>query len=778
MEELYGEIVKQFSLVIHQIRLYSPNHPTAQVAVRNLTAKIDEGFSSETHIAFGPAEGLLIVNDCPLDNKKTGVSVLMTECRRLEIERLILERGMDGDELVSLLNLMALPPKILQEKGGFKEVFDQADLQHIRLGTGHYQLIGEEEEIINRLEEEVVEGVEGKEEEQVYAIKEEREEEITGTGPQILRIDRMEELIPFFLNTNGTGAAVEYDIERLTYELETNPRDTAGHMLSKPESTEGLRRVVEGMALFIQERLAPPFIEGDRDLSVPVSRLVREFKKAADDSLDFQAVSKEMVGILERCVDEIKVKFLIRSFVESGGDLKSLAKFLRSRSARERLQEPLKQKLIAMGVPEKDLEELFTLKTELRTPRHSSRVDVTPEELEELRRIRDQYNEELAGRVKEAVAVAEKEKKRAVDEKERLDNIIRNVGEGLVVVDNYGNVQLLNPAAERLLGAQTGEGKGLPVSQLLKGEHFLTMTKGGLGDEVDPVTKEIELRSVNDETRRVLQASTAVIENEDGSTVGVVSVLSDITKQKQLDEMKSKFVSNVSHELRTPLLAIEESLSLLLDGVVGEVPPEQGKFLSIAQRNITRLSRLINDLLDVSKLEAGKMDIKPIDFQLNELVHHVAETVRSLAEGHGVRIEEKFPPGAIKIEADPDRLTQVVTNLIGNAIKFTPEGGTIMLEINDQWQDPEISAEPCISISVQDAGPGISPEDQERIFRKFEQGSAPMAKHMSSTGLGLTIAKEIVELHGGKIWVESKEGEGSRFFFAVPQRFRNRVEVA
>ena len=121
MEELYGEIVKQFSIVIHQIRLYSPNHPTAQVAVRNLTAKIDEGFSSETHIAFGPAEGLLIVNDCPLDNKKTGVSVLLTECRRLEIERLILERGMDGDELVSLLNLMALPPKILQEKGGFKE---------------------------------------------------------------------------------------------------------------------------------------------------------------------------------------------------------------------------------------------------------------------------------------------------------------------------------------------------------------------------------------------------------------------------------------------------------------------------------------------------------------------------------------------------------------------------------------------------------------------------------------------------------------------------------
>jgi len=342
-----------------------------------------------------------------------------------------------------------------------------------------------------------------------------------------------------------------------------------------------------------------------------------------------------------------------------------------------------------------------------------------------------------------------------------------------VVVDNHGNVQMLNPAAERLLGANQGDGKNIPISQLLKGEHLLNLTKGPLDDDTDPVTKEIELRSVNDETRRVLQASTAVIENEDGTTVGMVSVLSDITKQKQLDEMKSKFVANVSHELRTPLLAIEESLGLLLGGVVGEVGPEQGKFLSIAQRNITRLSRLINDLLDVAKLEAGKMDIRPVTFELNDLVHHVAETLRSLAESQKVTIKEEFPDGGVQVEADPDRITQVVTNLMGNAIKFTPEGGTVTLEVDPTRKDPEISEEPCIVISVKDTGVGISSEDQDRIFQKFEQGSGPTPKNVSSTGLGLTIAKEIVELHKGKIWVESKEGEGGRFAFAIPRRFRN-----
>jgi len=781
-EELYGEIVKLFAFVVHQIRLYSPNHPTAKGALEKLSAKLEEALGMEGELSIGVAEGAVIVNSCSLDTKKTGVNVLLTECKRLEIERLIMERGLGVDEMATLLSLMALPPKILQERGGFKEVFEQEALQHVRLGTAHYELVGDDDEVVTKLDEaiQVVEvATEGLSEVGMDTPVIEISDGVGNGGgsmERVLKIDRTETLVRYFLK--GFEGIVDYDIERLTYEVETRPQDTASQMVSQPDSIDDLRRVVEGMSLFLQDRLAPPFIQGGRDFSLPVSRLVREVKKDVDETEIFQEASKEMVAILERCVDEIKLKFLVQSFVDSGGDLKSLAKFLRSRSTRERLEEPLKKKLLSMGVAEKDLNELFTATSEPRVPRALPRMDISPEELKELRRIRDSFNEEVAARVKEAVAVAEKEKQRALDEKERMNNIIRNVGEGLVVVDNSGKVQLLNPAAERLLGAQLGEGKGLPISQLLKGEHLLTMAKGPLRDDADPVTKEIELRSVNDETRKVLQASTAVIENQDGSTVGMVSVLSDITKQKQLEEMKSKFVSNVSHELRTPLLAIEESLSLLLTGVVGDVPPEQGKFLSIAQRNINRLSRLINDLLDVAKLEAGKMDMKPIDFDLNDLVHHVSETVRSLAEGQGVTIEEKFPGAAIKMEADPDRLTQVVTNLVGNAIKFTPEGGRITVEIIDQWQDPEISAEPCIAVNVRDTGPGISPEDQVRIFRKFEQGAAPTVKTVSSTGLGLTIAKEIVDLHGGKIWVESNQGEGSCFSFAVPRRFRNGADTA
>ncbi len=785
-EEQYAEIVKLFAFVLHQVRLYSPNHPTAQTAVRNLTTKLEDILNVEKDVTFGPTEGILIINDCPFDNKKTGVQVLLVEFKRLEIESLIFERGLEGDEIVSLLNSMALPPKALAEKGGFKEIYEQQNFQHVRLGTVRYQLVGEEEQVtdLSKVDEEE------ETEEKVYEIEDEGEGAGEGLGQgegqfdhQIVKIERIEEMIRYFIK--GTNETAEYDVERLSYELETKPRETTEEMVNKAESTEALKRVVQGVSSVIVERLAPPIVQMGRDFSLPVSRLAREYKRAIDNSQAFNEFSKEMVGVLEGCADEVKLMFLIRSFMESGGDLKSLAKFLRTKSVRDRLEEPLRKKLLSLGVSEKDLVEVFAVKEPVRITRTSAQADVSPlelqklrQELAELRRLRDKFNEELAAGIKKEVAVLQKEKKRALDEKDRMNNIIRNVGEGLVVVDNHGNVQMLNPAAERLLGAKQGDGKNIPISQLLKGEHLLNLTKGPLDDDTDPVTKEIELRSVNDETRRVLQASTAVIENEDGTTVGMVSVLSDITKQKQLDEMKSKFVSNVSHELRTPLLAIEESLGLLLGGVVGDVAPEQGKFLSIAQRNITRLSRLINDLLDVAKLEARKMEIRPVTFELNDLVHHVAETLRSLAESQKVTIKEQFPEGGVQVEADPDRITQVVTNLMGNAIKFTPEGGTVTLEVDPTRKDPEISKEPCIAISVTDTGAGIIPEDQQRIFQKFEQGRAPTPKNVNSTGLGLTIAKEIVELHRGKIWVESKEGEGSRFAFAIPRRFRNVSDTA
>ena len=279
-------------------------------------------------------------------------------------------------------------------------------------------------------------------------------------------------------------------------------------------------------------------------------------------------------------------------------------------------------------------------------------------------------------------------------------------------------------------------------------------------EPTDKGDREIELNTSEDETKKILRSSSAVIENENGETVGMVSVLSDITKQKELDRLKANFVANVTHELRTPLIAIDKSITLLLTGEPGEVAPAQKQFLDIAERNLKRLANLINDLLDMSNLEYGKMTIKVSSISIDKVVGDVLKSFESWAGSKTISLVKKVPNSIEDIEADQDRVIQVFNNLIGNAIKFTPQGGTITVDV--------IKNEDKLKISVIDTGPGIPKEDAAKIFDKFYQTGDRAPTDISGTGLGLSIAKEIVDLHGGKIWVESEEGKGTSFIFTLP----------
>ncbi|MBI2986248.1 MAG: PAS domain S-box protein [Deltaproteobacteria bacterium] len=779
-ETQYAEVIKVFSFVLSQYRLYSEKHPAAQLAVRNFLARLEVVVGSEPALVLAFVGGRLVVNDHALDNKKTGVAELLRETNRLHIESLTFDQGATEDEFNSLFKVIATPIKTLEEMGGFKKVFEEAKLKHIRLGAARIQIIKEEEAVVKKSGVGQGGGEGGDAGERSEAAKKEKAAP-AGRGR---KIERMEELVEHLLKGAGEKIELTLDLERLAYEVEKKPELVAREVLRRAEDLETLKRIVEDLGRFLQEHLARPSIQEGKDFSPRISRFAKEFKKTVegpDVPGDFKVAVEELVARLERCADEVKLELITKAFQESGGAVTSLAKigakFLRGKEIRERLIEPLRERLSALGVGEKDLDRAFAAVEEKRAPKKSGQVEVAPEELEELRRIRDHFAEELALRVKHQTAALEREKKRLLDEKERVDTIIRSIGEGLVVVDGEGKIQFMNPAAEKLLGLDQKGAKGVPIPELVKGEHTLALAKGPLRDEEGHVTKEIEVKSSSEDAQRIVQASTAVIENQEGKTVGMVSVLSDITKQKQLDEAKSKFVAHVSHELRTPLLAIEESLSLLMGKEVGEVSPEQEKFLSIAHRNITRLARLVNDLLDVAKLEAGRIELHPISFELRDMVHHVVETVRSWAESKQVAIEEVYPEKAVPIVADADRLTQVVTNLLGNAIKFTPEGGKICVEINPDDLASGVVDGSNVAVSVQDSGIGIPKADQKRIFEKFEQVSLASPQGVSSTGLGLTIAKEIVELHGGRIWVDSNEGEGSRFTFVIRRQLQSGVSA-
>jgi signal transduction histidine kinase len=230
---------------------------------------------------------------------------------------------------------------------------------------------------------------------------------------------------------------------------------------------------------------------------------------------------------------------------------------------------------------------------------------------------------------------------------------------------------------------------------------------------------------------------------------------------QELDQLKSDFVSNVSHELRTPLTAIKGAVDLVLREVAGPLTEKQIHYLTRVRSNTQHLTSLINDVLDLSKIESGSSEVKFNRVSLSSLVHEVIETLRPVAAEKAIRLDPIVTERSIFVLADPDKINQVLMNLIGNAIKFTPASGKVTVSASRNGQKN-------VQVSVSDTGPGVLPSERETIFDKFYQIADEEGAKPKGTGLGLAICKALVELHGGKIWVESEVKQGSTFNFTLP----------
>ncbi len=237
---------------------------------------------------------------------------------------------------------------------------------------------------------------------------------------------------------------------------------------------------------------------------------------------------------------------------------------------------------------------------------------------------------------------------------------------------------------------------------------------------------------------------------------------------RNIDSMKSEFVSVASHELRTPLAAIKNAVQLMLSGKTGEINENQKKFLSMAERNINRLTNILNDLLNLSRIESGKIELKFENIALKEIIELAASSLRPHADVKSIQIEAELPESLPEIYGDQEKIEQILTNLIGNAIKFTPDGGKILISIKPSSRDQTGGYGDMVAVSVKDTGIGIPPEHLDAIFEKFHQVEGSLHRSVSGTGLGLAITKGLVEAHQGKILVESEVGKGSTFTFTLP----------
>lgn len=372
--------------------------------------------------------------------------------------------------------------------------------------------------------------------------------------------------------------------------------------------------------------------------------------------------------------------------------------------------------------------------------------DFDPEDLERLQGI--------AGTV--AVAI-ENARLHAQTEAERgrLTAILTSTADAVIATDAQGRLLLINPAAAHTFHLNPQEQIGQPFREALTHEGLRSLFERAEGVD-HGLTEELTVEGPDGKVR-TLYVNISPVQGTGGQVVGYVAAMQDITTFKELDKMKSEFVATVSHDLKTPLTAIWGFADLV--AMSGPLSEPQKEFIDRIKEVTREMAALISDLLDLGKIEAG-VEMEQVPCDLKALAAEVVHDLEFRAQGKKIVLEMEIPEKVPLVIGDPGRLKQVLTNLVGNAIKYTPEGGHVWIRIS--------SGDGRLVTSVQDTGIGISAHDQKQIFHKFYRVRTEETVHIEGTGLGLSIARSIVERHGGRIWVESEPGKGSTFFFTLP----------
>lgn len=352
-----------------------------------------------------------------------------------------------------------------------------------------------------------------------------------------------------------------------------------------------------------------------------------------------------------------------------------------------------------------------------------------------------------------------------------IENLVENAGDAIVSTDAQDKIHGWNRAAEVIFGYSKEEVLGANLAILAPQNHPTELLDLRTKVELTGPMRNLEVRRKRKDGSifNVALAVSPIKDNEDHA-IGFLYIAKDITEAKryekrlrQLDHMKSDFVSNVSHELRTPITAIKGSVDNMLDGITGELNEKQSRYLVRIKSNTDRLGRLINELLDLSRIESGKIDLIHVNLPVVSLAKEVAEVLRPVAAEKLISLEVSHNGDEIYAWADRDKITQVLVNVVGNAVKFTPSNGMVTITVDQRKQE-------SVTLSVQDTGPGIPEGEVDKIFDKFYQVARVNKEKTRGAGLGLAISKALVEMHGGQLWIESELGKGSVFSFSIPAR--------
>jgi PAS domain S-box-containing protein len=352
-------------------------------------------------------------------------------------------------------------------------------------------------------------------------------------------------------------------------------------------------------------------------------------------------------------------------------------------------------------------------------------------------------------------------------EQERTRALVDASNDAILMLDSRGAATMINRRAKYFFGLAERDVIGRSPAQLRAMFQLIFEDSAAFDAWLTPLLTSIDERAVVEmkvlrAEPRLLQCFTAPVLDSQERLLGRMLVFRDITREREVEQMKTDFVSIVSHELRTPLTSIRGALQLVLGRAAHDssLPPRTRELLDISLKNSERLIRLINDILDISKIEQGSIQLRRVALDPADLCRAAAQEVAAFAGGRDISIDVRADAGLPAISADRDRALQVLANLLSNAIKFSEPGQHVELAARQEAG--------AVAFAVRDFGRGIAPEDHQRIFDKFHQIDSSLTRDVGGTGLGLAICRALVEEHGGQIWVESILGKGATFAFTLP----------
>ena len=341
------------------------------------------------------------------------------------------------------------------------------------------------------------------------------------------------------------------------------------------------------------------------------------------------------------------------------------------------------------------------------------------------------------------------------DDRNQMQAVLTSVIEGVVAVDGNERVILFNSAIEEMLNLDRDRVLGQFFWEVIRNSELNALLKEAM-EEKRLQTKELILLFPQE---KIFEVHALPIKGEEDIS-GVVAVLHDITEIKRLEKMRTEFVANVSHELRTPITSIKGFIETLKDGAIEE-PENNRRFLNIIETHAERLNNLISDLLELSRIESREIGMEFHPVNLRESIENVVFNFRRAVEQKGYIVEIDIPLDFPQVVADPEKMEQVFSNLLDNAIKFTPEKGKICIRAIDRGKN--------VQIEISDTGIGIPREHLPRLFERFYRVDKARSREIGGTGLGLSIVKHIIQAHGGKVGVESESDKGSKFYFILPK---------